>query len=123
MKQQIRRGVFETNSSSTHTLVLCKPDEYEDFKNGKLYFDVDCERLVTKEEILKEHCIKEDDLNEYIYNYNNEYDEDDTSRYAGEPYIKYSNFYDSYQLWGVDYAYFEEEKDGLVAFGYYGYDG
>ena len=29
MKQSIRYGVFETNSSSTHTLCICTEKEYE----------------------------------------------------------------------------------------------
>jgi len=37
MKLSIRRGVFETNSSSTHSLTFCKKSEWEDFKNGNLY--------------------------------------------------------------------------------------
>ena len=30
MKRQIRRGVFETNSSSTHSLTMCSEEEYKD---------------------------------------------------------------------------------------------
>lgn len=33
---QIRRNVFETNSSSTHTLTICTQDEYEAFQRGEL---------------------------------------------------------------------------------------
>ncbi|WP_313584682.1 hypothetical protein [Lacrimispora sp.] len=29
MKRQIRRGVFETNSSSTHSLTMCSEEEFE----------------------------------------------------------------------------------------------
>lgn len=29
MKRQIRRGVFETNSSSVHSLTMCSDDEYK----------------------------------------------------------------------------------------------
>jgi len=36
---QIRQSVFETNSSSTHSLTICSKEEFEQFKNGvlKLY--------------------------------------------------------------------------------------
>lgn len=37
--QQIRKNVFETNSSSTHTLAICTEDEYKDWQNGKLLFN------------------------------------------------------------------------------------
>lgn len=36
---QIRQGVFETNSSSTHSLCICTKEEFEDFKNGKLLWN------------------------------------------------------------------------------------
>ena len=29
MKRKIRRGVFETNSSSTHSLTICTEEEFE----------------------------------------------------------------------------------------------
>ena len=39
MKTQIRRGLFETNSSSVHTLTICTLEDYNKFKNGKLFVD------------------------------------------------------------------------------------
>lgn len=36
---QIRQGVFETNSSSVHSLVMCTGKEMEEWMNGKLFFD------------------------------------------------------------------------------------
>lgn len=39
MKITIRKGMFETNSSSTHVCVLFKDNkEYQDFIDGKLWF-------------------------------------------------------------------------------------
>ena len=46
----VREGVFETNSSSTHTLTMCKKSEYEKFENGELLFNWDHEELDTMEE-------------------------------------------------------------------------
>lgn len=37
--RQIRKNVFETNSSSTHSLTMCTKEEYDNWKNGKLLFD------------------------------------------------------------------------------------
>lgn len=37
--KQIRKNVFETNSSSTHTLAICTEEEYKDWKNGKMLFN------------------------------------------------------------------------------------
>jgi len=39
MKVQIRQGVFETNSSSTHSLAIYNKNEWEEFKNGDLLID------------------------------------------------------------------------------------
>lgn len=37
--KQIRKNVFETNSSSTHTLAICTEDEYKDWQDGKMLFN------------------------------------------------------------------------------------
>ena len=37
--KQVRRSVFETNSSSTHSITICTEDEYEKFKSGELMYD------------------------------------------------------------------------------------
>ena len=39
MKVQIRKNVFETNSSSTHSLVICSKDLYDKFINNEAVFD------------------------------------------------------------------------------------
>lgn len=56
MKIKIRQGVFETNSSSTHSLVICTADEYAAFKNGDLMLDAYSEKLIP----LDQNAIKED---------------------------------------------------------------
>lgn len=35
----IRRNVFETNSSSTHSLIICSDKTYNDWKNEKIVYD------------------------------------------------------------------------------------
>ena len=37
--RQIRIGVFETNSSSTHTLVVCTDEELEKWKKGEMVYN------------------------------------------------------------------------------------
>ena len=34
----VRRGVFETNSSSTHSLTICSNEEYTKWEDGELYW-------------------------------------------------------------------------------------
>ena len=36
MKRQIRRGVFETNSSSTHSLTMCSEEEFEAWDDKRI---------------------------------------------------------------------------------------
>lgn len=36
MKRQIRRGVYETNSSSVHSLTMCMKSDYDRWQNGEL---------------------------------------------------------------------------------------
>lgn len=48
MNRQIRKSTFETNSSSTHSLIICTNEEYKDLYAEKLYIDEDDE-FVTGE--------------------------------------------------------------------------
>lgn len=51
---KVRSGVFETNSSSTHTITMCSDDTYNKWMQNKLYFDLDNEVLVDEETMFKE---------------------------------------------------------------------
>lgn len=57
----IRNRVFETNSSSTHSITMCMKSDYDKWKNGELYF-LECkEKFVTKEErdeILRKYVLE-----------------------------------------------------------------
>lgn len=58
MKRQVRFNVFETNSSSTHSLVLCTDDDYVKWANGEMFFDDYLNVLVSIEEINKDEKLK-----------------------------------------------------------------
>lgn len=61
MKVQIRKGVFETNSSSTHCLAVYKKSEWQDFQSGKLYMERTLGPLLNEEEVkekFKQYCCK-----------------------------------------------------------------
>jgi hypothetical protein len=52
--RQIRFGTFETNSSSTHSLVIGTPEQIEKWENGELfinYYDDYATVFKTKEEL------------------------------------------------------------------------
>ena len=50
MKNVIRYGVFETNSSSSHSLCVCTKEEYEKFKKGDLVLDTYESELIPRPE-------------------------------------------------------------------------
>jgi len=48
---QIRSGVFETNSSSTHSMTVCMKSDFERFKNGEMLFQYYKDKFVETESI------------------------------------------------------------------------
>lgn len=58
MKRQIRYGVFETNSSSTHSMTIFTEEQYDLFHKGELYLnrwhEKDLPEFCTAE-MLREH--------------------------------------------------------------------
>lgn len=101
MKRKIRRSVFETNSSSVHSMTVCTEEDYEKWTWGQVKFDTWFRKF-----------IKTENYSDY-----NDYDEDDLVNYDG---------YKRYCI-DRDYNYYEEffttpSGDKMVAFGYYGHD-
>lgn len=116
MKIQVRRGVFETNSSNTHSLTICTADEYEKFRNNELYYDFGS--LLTKEQVKEKY---------------NRYKK--AKWYRGETFDEWfenrieNGSYSTYDTFGSKYLeQFKEDfttpsGDKMVAFGEFGYDG
>lgn len=100
MKVQIRRGVFETNSSSVHTITMCSDSEYNKWKNGELLYGKYSEIFITKEEY---------DSNVEKYN-----DEDN--------YMTYNDYFNDYDMETYDESYKTSSGEIVHAFGRYGYD-
>lgn len=75
MKQIIRRGTFETNSSSTHTLTLLAEDQFNKWKTGEVRFlsdnngilgDLDYNTVYSLDELVKgvrDFCSKKHEYN------------------------------------------------------------
>lgn len=121
MKQKIRTNVFETNSSSTHSLSICTKEQFENFKEHNLY--TDGEKFFTREEALKGF---DEEYIEYYAKYN-DYDKEDSRSVedAKDNYLR-DNSYQNYENLGYnEYETFEQEfttpsGETVVAFGYYG---
>lgn len=137
MKRQIRRGVYETNSSSTHSLTMCSEEEFEQWKNGELLFDE-----WGSEPFVKANSLSDDDKKYAAQDYENNKDEfskdwSDLSESAKEKYYtkyaKENNIVDedakTYEEWRYDDLetfvdrYTSKSGDKIVAFGQYGYAG
>ena len=124
----VRRGTFETNSSSTHSITMCMESDYEKWKNGEMYWHRWNDELVSKEEVEKEMA----KLREEFIADNPDFDENNEEwKEKLEQYINEDKMYYTYEEFN-DYDYIEYETfvdkyntpngDTVVAFGYYGQD-
>lgn len=110
MKETVRTGVWETNSSSIHSLTLCSEDVYNKWKNGLLLYTPYAQKFKSADEVDKE----------MIYNPETECDDDDL-------YYSYDNYWNIFinQVYGIQDTFCKTELiDGVKvkAFGYLGYD-
>ena len=141
---QIRHNVFETNSSSVHSIVICTKKEMEDWKGKQCYFNPYSDMFIypDKQDIEKyrrdaienykntkdpdPYCINWDDLDpeaqeRYIRNHVN-YKLEQNHDYNCMTYDYYKNSYQE----GCEYSeryYKTEHGDEIVVFGKGGYDG
>ena len=133
----IRPGVFETNSSTTHCLVLTTEEKFKAFTEGKYMFDNWNDSLVPVNDVynmLVAGC-KDDDMQPVTYEKFEKVigmldDWDDEKADAEDVYVKEwlddhdFRTYEGYA--GEYYETFEEHKtfgdQNIVAFGYYGHD-
>lgn len=123
MKRQIRYGVFETNSSSTHSLTMCTRNEFDEWRAGSLYRNnglwycvehpLKNKTFLTRDEALE--------LIKYTRYYEPMNDDDDIDEYLEEYDIL------SYENWGNNFEtdvnyYTTPGGEEIVAVCYYGYD-
>lgn len=135
--RQIRKNVFETNSSSTHSLTMCTKEEYDNWKNGKLMFDIDSKKFVSPLEVTSKD-FKEAEINyesskqKYQKNWDQltkEEQEEYTLGYIKEnksmyEIVTYSEWLDRNDYLDTFYReYTTKNNERIVAFGAYGYDG
>lgn len=117
MKRQIRRGVFETNSSSVHSLTMCSREEYNKWENGEILFWKWQDKFDTREQIIKELKTKSWCSN---VDWNNEDEVNDV--FSDEGIQTCEEFFDDCDLETFHQSYITPNGDEVVAFGYYGYD-
>ena len=96
MKRQIRRGVFETNSSSVHSLTICSQEEYDAWVKGEMILDTHSDKFINASEA-----------------------ENDAWRY--QSYSNYQSRCNDLETFTEKHT--TKSGDKIVAFGYSGYDG
>ena len=134
----IRRNVFETNSSSTHSLIICSDKTYDDWLDGKVVYNSYAEEFVEakqpteidfhKAEVMytenKSYYMKEwKDLTpemQLAYLKENVMEENDTYQY--KTYDDYRNEMNSMEE-SFERTYETEHGDVVHILGYMGYDG
>lgn len=137
MKEQIRRGTFETNSSSTHSISICTEDEFTKWKNGELLYDKETEEFVPANALSDEdklyakedYEIKKDEYSKDWDDLSDDAKEKYYQKYAkengvvDEDALTYEDWYERGYLETYVCRYTTEHNDKIVAFGKYGYDG
>lgn len=99
MKVQIRQGVFETNSSSTHALAICTQEEWDKLQSGEYVVD---EWDITKMFDVNDEVVKNDEY---------------------ERYVTYDELYNHSSCEFFNRHFTTSSGDEMVAWGYFGYDG
>lgn len=95
MLRTIRRSVFETNSSSTHSITMCLKEDYDKWKNGELLFDGWTNTFIKSPE---------------------------EAKYKDEV-VTYDEYWDDEYLETFENTYTTKSGEVIIAFGKYGYDG
>lgn len=134
-KIQIRQGVFETNSSSTHSITMCESSSFKKWKDGELYINLnkegdeqflltDVAKKWNKDFILNNH----DKITWFTKENYEDYETDELGyvidcSYARYCYISYNQWctmFNCYDIYSNDYE--TKSGDKITAFGYYGHD-
>lgn len=124
MRRQVRRSVFETNSSSVHSITMCSRETYSKWKKGELYKDYWEGIFKTREEIIEELKTEKIFGTEKLLYGDVDWDDiDEVNRIIAledwvtkdqyDDNMEYETFYDTYTTSG---------GEEVVAFGYFGHD-
>ena len=139
MKYQVRKGVFETNSSSTHSLCICSQEDYDAWKAGKTLFNEYKNEFRPVEDFGISVSDKEvedyyNDTKQEFYKSFENLTSDEVQKVKDRLLSELKANVDmddfkSYEDWWRDYleeferSYTSKSGDKIVVFGQYGYDG
>ncbi len=113
---QIRKSTFETNSSSTHSLVMAVASEFEKWERGEVYY---CNSWWTKKgekpRFEEGKFYPKEEVEAY-------YAEKGEEREHYE-FCTYDEFVDESELESSEYTYTTPQGEVIKAVAIYGYDG
>ena len=123
MKRQIRRGVFETNSSSVHSITMCSDSDFDRWENGEVLFWEEQNKFATRDEIIDElKTMKNYDFSPCYPDTDWDNENDIKDVFFEEGIKKYEDFFDNYDFETYDETYTTKSGEIIHAFGYYGHD-
>ena len=131
MKRVIRKNVWDTNSSTTHSCVILPEDLYKKWEEGDYYLWDDWAYIFADGETgdpPKEGCVyTKEEADEFIkkskYGYSNKEEYDDEDRYyADNGFVSYDRFSDDEYLEFDTTYYTSPSGDKLVITCKYGTD-
>lgn len=110
----IRRNIFETNSSSTHALVILTDQEFNDWKNNKLYinfYNTELLPLDKAKQLYEEHKSKYNTFNDFEWEY-----------IRGSEFMNYTIFNNMDEYEDLTQAFIKNGQKFWIV-GYTGWDG
>lgn len=121
---QVRENVFETNSSSTHSLVMCTDSEYAKWAKGEVYY---CEYFPYKADksLEKEsNFYTEEEAKTVCKSAGIDWDEDEDGYSERiEHFVTLDEFCDTDYLEVEEYSYTTPKGEKIQAVAKFGYDG
>lgn len=118
MKVQVRQGVFETNSSSTHAVSVCTLSEWEDYRNGKLWINMNSLQFLPEDDAKLYNADKIAAAKARAERGGWKFDIAD---YNWDLYHSYDEEVDMSYEWFIRRFTLSNDQE-VVAFGYYGQD-
>lgn len=110
----IRNGLFETNSSSVHSLTMTSGVNYDKWADGDVVYDENENEFITLDEAKARYKILEGDYS----------DDDELADLLSKEYVYTFETYDTAHEYYETFSdsYITENGERVVAFGYYGHD-
>jgi hypothetical protein len=122
--KQVRRGVFETNSSSTHSLTMMMKSDYERWQNDQLYLYTGSGWGWDFNQPVKNKMYTRDEVVAFVksYRYYDKEAEIDNKMLRYMDFIAWDDEGNEY-LESFYREFTTPSGETIVAFGEYGYDG